>query len=264
MKSVFDDTEKRQPLDLISRAATILRLMRPESGHADWGISELSERSGLSVATVHRILEALQKQRLVDKDPATRRYRLGLGLLELGLAMAHSLEIRAIAHPIMGDLARSTMEAVYLTLRDEMEGVSVERVDSPHAVRLVQPIGVRLPLHQGASRKAMLAHLPPADLERYFAAHPTVQGLAPQLQQIRRQGYAMSVNEVSAWASSVAAPIFDFRGDVIAGLAVSGPRERFATEVLPRAIEAVQLAAADISRRLGHGAGPSRLRPAKG
>lgn len=242
-------------MEVIQRAVTLLRLLTPQPQQDDWGVTELAEKSGLSLATVHRLLESLLAEGFVKKDRETRRYRLGFGVMELGLRLAESLEVRRVAYPVMVDLARITMEAVYLTVRDGMEGVSIERVDSPQLVRMVQPIGVRLPLHLGASRKVILTYLPDEERERFLLQYPNAATVREQLAQIRERGYAVSEHEVSDWAYSVAAPILDYRGHPVAGLCVSGPRERFTTELLSRAVTEVTRAAADVSRLLGYNAG---------
>jgi DNA-binding IclR family transcriptional regulator len=200
---------------------------------------------------VHRLLDALQAEGLAQKDPGSRRYRLGFGLLQITLPLLESLEIRKVAYPTMVNLAQATGEAVYLTVRDELHAISVERVDSPQWVRMVQPIGLRLPLHLGASRKVILAHLPVETLERYFSRFPKARELKRQLATIRRQGYALSQQEVTDWSASVAAPIFNYRGEVTAGICASGPRERFSAGALPRMIQHVTEAARTASRLMG-------------
>lgn len=242
-------------VEVIHRAVTLLRLMAPQPQQDNWGVSELAERSGLSLATVHRLLEALYAEGLVDKNQETRRYRLGFGIMELGLRLVESLEVRRVAYPVMVDLARLTMEAVYLTVRDGTDGVSVERVDSPQLVRMVQPIGVRLPLHMGASRKVILAFLPDEEINRFLLHYPNAATIQEQLAQIRERGYAVSEHEVSDWAYSVAAPVLDHRGQPVAGLCVSGPRERLSAELLPRAVSEATRAAAEVSRLLGYKSG---------
>jgi DNA-binding IclR family transcriptional regulator len=151
----------------------------------------------------------------------------------------------------MVTLAQATGEAVYLTVRDGLYAISVERVDSPQWVRMVQPVGLRLPLHLGASRKVILAYLPKETLDEYCSQFPKALELRRQLATIRRQGHAVSQQEVTDWSASVAAPIFNYRGEVIAGICASGPRERFSSRTLPKMIQHVAEAARTASRLMG-------------
>ena len=239
-------------MELVQRACTLLRLLCPDRDHDDWGVSDLAGRAGLPLATVHRLLDALRSQGLVQKDPQSRRYRLGFGLLQIALPLLESLEVRKVAYPIMVNLSKATGEAVYLTLRDGLHAIAVERVDSPQWVRMVQPVGLRLPLHLGASRKIILAYLPQKMLEHYFSHFPKARMLERQLRTIRRQGYAVSRQEVTDWSASVAAPIFNYRGEVFAGICASGPRERFSADVIPPTARHVAEAARTISRLMGY------------
>jgi IclR family transcriptional regulator, KDG regulon repressor len=105
--------------------------------------------------------------------------------------------------------------------------------------------------------KVLLAHLP--DEERWavldqFAELGAIERgvLERRLAQVREQGYVVVVDELDSGAHSIAAPIHDYRGRVVAGLSIAGPSHRFSEETVERYIELVQQAAGQISRALGY------------
>jgi DNA-binding IclR family transcriptional regulator len=203
-------------------------------------VTEIAQQLGLSKASVHRILSSLRKKGIVEIEPVTRRYLLGPVIVSLGLTYLSKLDVRRVAHPELVALSRETFETATLSIRTGEHRVYVDQVTPEREVLMSVQIGLPHPLHAGASSKAFLAFLPPAEIEFYL--ENTLEQVTPstvtdrdqlrrQIAEIRRRGYALSFGERQAGAGSVAAPVLDYQNLPIAVISVCGPAERLAQEV---------------------------------
>ena len=133
---------------------------------------------------------------------------------------------------------------------------------SKHRVRLYAEVGRRAPLHAGGAPKVLLAYMPPEEQARILRSSTLrrvsgrtitdVDQLQEILADIRHKGYSVAVGDVDPDVHSIAAPIRDHTGCVLAAVSVAGPRHRFAPEKVEHCIRLVCRAAARISRLLGH------------
>ena len=227
--------------------------------HPALSVEELSRVLRCPKSTTYRSLGILRRKELVDRDPATARYRLGLGILRVERAVLRNLPVRTAALPVVRDLAARSGETVVLTLRRGDFGVAVESIESSEPVRVAPAPGESMPLHCGAPMKAILAFSPEADIRQYLGRK--LQRLTPRticdsqklkrhLAEIRAKGYAESWEEVYVGAVGVAAPILGFEGSAIASLAVSGPIQRMTPQRVATLAPMLMDAAKDVSRRL--------------
>jgi DNA-binding IclR family transcriptional regulator len=224
------------------------------------GVSELARRLGLAKSTVHRMLTTLLDEGFVRKT-GDGRYRLGFRLYELGQLVVSSLELREVAHPTLERLRNDTGETVHLAVLEGADVVYLERFESPSTLRLFGRLGRRMPAHSTSSGKCLLAYSPPDVIDAVVAAG--LPRLAPRtitsramlvrvLRQVRRDGYASSIDESEPGATSVAAPVFGVDGTVIAAVSVAGPSQRIPPESIPRCSRLVRRAADAISSGMGH------------
>ncbi|RTL67685.1 MAG: IclR family transcriptional regulator [Pseudonocardiaceae bacterium] len=226
------------------------------------GVSELARRLGLATSTVHRMLATLAAERLLDRGTTAGSYRLGLAMFDLGAAVAPRLDLHEAALPVMAVLRQTTGETVQLAVLDGLESVYVDRLESPHTVRIFSRVGTRLPATTTATGKALLAALSPAELDaRLDGWHPQrptpysivdVEVLRARLREIGERGWAENREESRVGVVSCAAPVRAGDGVVLAALSVAAPTARAAPAALQRIREAVVEAAAVLSRRLGH------------
>ncbi len=230
---------------------------------ATLGIREIAEHMSVPVSTAYRFVRTLRHRGLLEQDPFTRKYRLGLRLLALEASILRQLNVRTTALPHMHALAQHCEETVQLTLRWGSQAVCIEVVESPEPLRVAPPRGQALPLHTGALAKAILAFLPRADIDHYLKKHPLHRftpdsitdpaNLEKDLARIRKRGYAISTQEVYLGAGGVAAPIFDNNGQVIASLGVSGPLPRMTTgkiaDIVPEILRRTEKISAELGRR---------------
>jgi len=244
----------------VERAADVLFAIA-DAHVTGCSVTELSRLLRLPRANVYRLVAALGAKGLVQPLASDRRrYQLGLRLLDLGERVRRGLNLRQVALGHMQALSEATGESVYLAVRDGWEGVVIEGVDSPRNLRLYTRIGARMPLHGGAATKVLLAWAPAdeaepmirAGLPRYTPRTITDPvRLRAHLAQIRRDGHALSREELDDGATGIGVPVRDHTGAVVAGLSLSGPSHRFTDRALPRLIREVVRTGARISAALG-------------
>ena len=246
-------------MQTLFRAVQLLELLGNDPrGEAVLG--RLGRDSGLPASTVHRLLKALQAVGFVNQDGVSGRYRLGPRLLQLGLRASNRIEVRAVARPYMEELTARTLETTYLSIVDDLYGVIIEKVESPQNIRLFEPLGARIPLNRGASRKVLLAHLPDDVVDRLKSAGLLVATtpstvtdtdvLRRQLATIRARGYAHTSSENTPGSGALAVPLRDWNNKVVAGLSIAGPYGRFKRR-LPELRELLVAAGEAISGALG-------------
>jgi DNA-binding IclR family transcriptional regulator len=244
----------------VERAMDVL-LLFGRTGRPDLGVTEIATELGLTKAAVHRILTALRSRDLITVDAVTRRYALGHAAIALGRAYLARMDLRARAAPELRRLAQRVGETATLSIRRGDTRLYVDQVVPPHELKVEVSLGIPYPLHAGASSKAILAFLDEAEVDAVIGRH----GLEPltgrtvvdedrlrkELAAIRKRGHATSQGERQEGTASVAAPVFDHDGRVIAALSVAGPLTRFKGRMAECA-PAVAESAARISAQLGH------------
>ncbi|WP_371664800.1 IclR family transcriptional regulator [Streptomyces sp. NBC_00280] len=214
-------------------------------------LARICRITGLSHATAHRLVGELTAWGALERVPSGA-YVIGLRLWELGSLNPRGLPLRVRAMPVMEDLHAATQQHVQLAVLDGTDALVVERISTTGAVPVVSGVGGRLPLHASAVGQVLLAH---ADEELFDeVVRHGLSGFTPRtitdpaalrvaLAECRRTGVAVVREEMSPDAYSVAAPITDSKGHVIAALSVVGADAR--THLL---VPAVVLAARGISR----------------
>ncbi|GAB4243431.1 MAG: IclR family transcriptional regulator [Thermoleophilia bacterium] len=256
----------------VERAVAILETFPPKGEVLT--LTEIARLSGLSKTTAHRLLGTLTELGMVEFDPRAQGYRLGLKVFRLGSIVRNSIELVQEAEPILHRLVQETEETAFLIVPDGVETLCLERIDGLHSVRvLFLETGRRLPYNAGAGPRVLLAHLPEQDWKRTVSEHVrrmtpnslvTMDQLAADREAIRRNGYSLSREDVSAHAAAVGAPVRDHSGRVVAAVSIAGIVQRFSDENLPFLVEAVRGAGRELSLRMGWEAEPRRRSVAAG
>jgi len=254
-----------QVLASVANAARLLREFG--KGDPEIGVTELSRRLGLGKSTTHRLLHTLAVERLLEQDPETGAYRLGLAMHELGASAQSHLDLHHAASPVLDQLRNITRETVQVAVLDGREVVYVERRESPQTIRLFGRVGHRNSAHCTSTGKVLLAYLPPEELDALLAGWElpkrtpftvnSTTALRKQLTQVRQQGWAENVNESEVGIASIAAPIRNVFGQVIASLSIAGPVQRLDGASLQRFARPAVEAATAISKRMGWREGAS-------
>ena len=243
----------------VDKAAQILYALAQEPSGV--GVTDLARRVRVNPSTVYRILSTLCMHHLVEQDPVTSAYRLGLGVLRLSSTILQSMELRRAARPVMERLRDETGETVNLMVLDGTTGVYVESVESHQSVRKVVHVGTVEALHCSAVGKAILAFLEESRLEEILARGlqrftpntiTSADALKDHLAVVRGRGYAIDDEEGEVGTRCVGAPIFGLDGRVTAALSVSGPSFRLTRERLELFSRPTVEAAARISAQIGY------------
>jgi IclR family acetate operon transcriptional repressor len=257
-----DEGESRsRSIAAVERAMDVL-LYFGRTDQPDLGVTEIASALGLTKAAVHRILTALRSRNLITLDMSTRRYALGHAAVALGRAYLARTDVRAMAAPELKWLSGRSHETATLSLRRGDTRLYADQVVPDQELRLEVSLGIPFPLHAGGSSKAFLAWVPDYELEAYLQRHPleavtdrTITDpakLRKELATIRKRGYATSLGERQTGAASVAAPIFDHDGHVVAVLSVAGPALRFRPDTGSPVVTDLLAAAGRISEQLGY------------
>jgi DNA-binding IclR family transcriptional regulator len=239
----------------VSVASRVLALLGAfDDGHRRLSLSALARRSGLPLATAHRLLAELERWGAVTRE-ASGDYVVGRRLWDIGLLAPVQSELRQVASPFLHDIYGATLETVHLAVRDGLEVLYLDRISGHSSVPVVSQVGSRLPMHATGVGKVLLAYAPAevqsrvlSSLTRVTAYTITQPGrLRAELQRVRRDGFAQTSEEMSLGACSVAVPIQKADRGVVAALGiVVPPAERNRS----RLVAALQVAAQGVSRSL--------------
>lgn len=228
----------------------------------EMGITQLAGELRLNKTTVYRLLNALQKFELIEKNSANQRYRLGLKLHELGCRALESRTLRGEAHEFLVEMSRRSNESVSIAVPGEASIVCLDRVDCLDSIITARtPIGGRFQAHCTAAGKAILAYLSQAEIHAilkrngmpHFTSATLIKyaDLMNELDLTRRRGFATDSEELETGLSGVAAPIFMRGSLLVAAVGIAGPTQRFMGDEFNRKVALVQDFAARLSRSLG-------------
>jgi DNA-binding IclR family transcriptional regulator len=223
-------------------------------------LRELSQELAVSPSTVLRLLTALEKKGLVERDPLTRRFALGVRVLALAAGRSRQADLHSRALPHMRALRDQSGETVILQVLAGNQHVCVAEVEGLHEVRRRIAVGQVFPVDRGTTAKVFRAFGPDA---------PTAPGTEPRshdglprtLAEVRAAGYAIGIEEREPGGSAMSAPVFDGDGRVWAALTIAGPAQRFGPAQMRPLAEPLQRAAAAISLELGYRPGAAQDGP---
>ena len=204
------------------------------------GVSEIGALLGLPKPTAHRIVRMLENERLLQREPGSRRYGPGARLVRLGLDIVGAAMLRAPRHAILESLSQEIGETCNFGVMVASHVVYVDRVESSWPFGLRFEPGSHVPLHCTSMGKLFLSQLPPQrratllqsiPLYRYTENTLTdLERLAPELERIRATGVSCDNQEFLAGVVCVAVPVRAPGGHVVAAVAVSAPLARMSME----------------------------------
>jgi DNA-binding IclR family transcriptional regulator len=245
-------------LQSVNRALTALELV---ADAGEMGVSELGRKLGVHKATASRLAATLAERGLLERDPASERYRIGFGLVRLAGAAMSGLDLVRTSRPVLEELAERTRESANLGVLSGDGVVYVDQVAGSRAIVTVNWVGRHTPLHCTSNGKVLLAYLDEAERKRLL--HEPLERLTDRtvtepeeleraFTETRRRGYAQALEELEEGLNAVAAPVRQADGRVIAALGVSGPAFRMRAVDLPRVGLLTAESAAVVSRQLGY------------
>jgi IclR family KDG regulon transcriptional repressor len=238
----------------VERAVQILSAFDGE--HAEQGVSDIAQTTGLPKATAHRIIMTLFNTGFLERISGGEKFRLGLPLVGLGLGALRRLDVRRAAQPYMQRLVDEFEEICTLGVFDRGRVLYVEVVHSPHSLTIAARVGRHLPAHCTASGKVLLAFLPPEVVEPVLRSPLEVytektitspDRLCEELEAVRQRGYAVADEELEVGVWAISAPIRDIDRNVIAAMSIPFPTNRLDPERIPEIAQALLEAANAIS-----------------
>lgn len=217
------------------RALRLLKLFTPEK--PELRLAEVSALTGLNKTTTHRLLQALHSESMLDRNPNGGAYRLGPALMALGVQALSSNDLRLRARPLLKQMAKKTGETATLEVPIDDTMLILDEVTGSHFVGASGNVGTRWPIHATSTGKVLIAfdEQGSARLAESFEAltSKTIterSRLEIQLAEIRRRGFAETVDELEDGFSGVAAVIRGGLGEVLGALSICGPTQRLSAD----------------------------------
>ena len=237
----------------VDRALAILEIL---AQRGESGVTEIATDLGVHKSTASRLMSALLNRGLVDQVSDRGRYRLGLGLVRLAGSVTSSLDAVSGSRAVTRALASEVGETVNIAVLSDNQVLYVDQVAGPSMVSMRSWLGQSVPTHCTATGKVLTAWL---DQPERIAARPTSwkklapntitsgEALEKELEQVRKQGFAIANQEMEADFIAIAAPIRDEHDEVTAALVISGPASRIKSEDFESLGHIVKLSASKLS-----------------
>lgn len=236
------NTEKDRYLsNSLIRGLEILKMF--DASHSTLSLAEIASKMGVSRTVPFRFLYTLQHMGYLFQDETTKRYQLTPKVMELGFAFLNTMQLPELARPYLEKLRDQTGASAHIGILDGNEVVYIARAaTSTNFSTLNVMIGSRLPAHATSMGKVLLAFLSEekrialmetVNLQSFTSQTKTMmRDLNEQLEEIRRNGYAVSNEEFEIGICSVAVPIFDRDGVISAAVNVAAPTSILSADIL--------------------------------
>ena len=254
-----DAGEAGPGVGVLPRAFAILRLLAGEA-NAGLRVTEIAKQVGLTQATVHRTLQALIAQDVVEQCERSRRYRLSIAFFVLAARAGNPMNLRDLCRPSVLRLCASLGDTIFVLARSGFDAVCLDRSEGPIPIRsFTGDIGGKIALGIGQGSLAILAFLPPAEREEVIRFNlPRVRELGmfdevylrTEIEHVRALGYAARSTGLLEGMSGVAVPICDAEGRAVAALSVGTIAGRLSADRLPVVVDLLQREARAIGPRL--------------
>lgn len=228
-------------------------------------LAEIVRSVGIPKMKAHRALHTLVSAGFLFQNPETRKFRLHYSVLALARKFQSGQTVHTISHDILQNLALEVGEDITVAVLDEnqKEVIFVDRLSGGSRISFFCDVGRRLPLHVGAAAKAILAHLPEDQFEKYLQTFAPVEvGLYTivSVEKIRQErlsilekGYSFSNQEVDAGVSAVGACVLDADGYPAASVAIGSLHMKMTASKIAELGKLLKETASEISANLGHG-----------
>ncbi len=247
-------------IQVLERAFGILKALA--ENRSDIGLADLAARLDLHKSTTHRLLMVLESDHFVEKNLVSGKYHLGSRLIDLGRAALSRLDVFELARPRLRELVDETGETAHLAVLRGGEVVSLVNAEGRQSVRTPATVGTRSPAHCTSLGKAVLAFLPPEQVDEFLQKHDleaytrkTITSRAKfrmELRTIRERGYSVDNEEREEGLRCIGAPVRDHSGTVIAAVSIAGPAFRIRVDRVAALAIPVIRAAGRISASLGY------------
>lgn len=224
-----------QGMQSLERAMLILRVVASKKATGA-KLADMSEGTDLSRSTAHRFMTALVQAGLLEHDPSTGTYHLGMDLCEFGAIAANRYGLRDASRPSMTRLTELTGDTVYMSIRRNYDAICIERYEGDYPIKtLTLDVGDRRPLGVGAASLALLSFQPADFISRAISQNaPEIEAkwglsaihLYELVAETQRNGFACNRGLVAPGMTALGAPIFDANGEAVAALGIGAISSR--------------------------------------
>ena len=260
-------TTNGDPQSAFGPVIRTLHLLRFVGERGRTTIREASAFLELAPSTVHRLLDILVRDGMVERDPVERSYRIGPELFRISARVVERYDIRALALPFMHEIVKLCNEAcflgLYLPVSRKM--IFAEKVESRQLLQYQFPMNTPLSVLWGADGIAILAYLPADEIDLILAeegpapssgeAPPSRATLRRQIAKLKENGFALTRGQKIAGGVGIAAPVFGADNRVVGSLGVSVPQTKFKAADEQRLGRLLREKAVALSERLGASVG---------
>ncbi len=222
----------------LARGLSVIKAFGAE--HPRQTLSDVARATGLTRATARRFLLTLVELGYVRTDGS--RFWLTPRVLELGYSYLSALSLPDVARPHLEALAERIHESTSVSVLDDDDVVYIARVPVRRIMTVSITLGTRFPAHATSMGRVLLAGLPPSELEKYFMRAEltqmtsrtltTVDDLRAEIGKVRRDGYAIVDQELEEGLRSLAAPVRDESGAVVAAMNISTHAGRYPDDTI--------------------------------
>jgi DNA-binding IclR family transcriptional regulator len=243
----------------LDRAFAILESLASEQ--EGLGVTEIGTRVDLHKSTVHRLLSTMLEKGYVDKKD-NGAYHIGLKLIEVVSVYLNSLELQTEARPYIAQISTDLGLTAHLGVLEGDQVIYIERMDMHSSGKLYAQIGQRMEAYCSSLGKCLLSNFSRNEVDiimqncRFEKFTPntiaSMDELHEELKNVRKSGYGIDDREFNLNNRCIGAPIYDYRGEIIAAISASGPPNFFTKGKIPEVASYVIERAREISRNMGY------------
>ncbi|KZL93622.1 transcriptional regulator KdgR [Clostridium magnum DSM 2767] len=251
---------KSNLIQSVDRALQILECFSKRD--KELGVTEIANRLDLHKSTTFGLLSTLESRGYLKQNLENGKYKLGIKLFEQGRLVEDDMDLRINSLPYLKELVDKYQETAHLAIRDGSEIIYIDKVEGGSAIRMYSQVGKRAPMYCTGVGKAMLAFMPEDQVDNItkdlkftpFTGNTItdLNKLKVELNEIRRRGYCIDNEEIEVGLKCVAAPIMNYKGEVVASASIAGPASRMSDEKLQFIAKDVKEAVTKISETLGY------------
>ncbi|MEJ5902567.1 IclR family transcriptional regulator [Ochrobactrum teleogrylli] len=253
-------TDKSTTIQNVRAVTRALAILNSFAGKNLQSLAEVTQETGLDKGTTRRLLLTLMDSGFIAQDPATQHYRLGRAVRDLAANVADDLDLKAIALPVLTELAADLHITAFISVYDEGDTVCLDRIHDMKGIEVHWwAIGGTLPYNCGGAPKLLLAYQSAQEITRLLKRPMTamtpksvmdVTEFRDQLERIRRRGWECAVDDVALGLTALAVPVLDRSGEVVCCISMAGLTPQMINRGRPVHLARLQAAAEQIERRL--------------
>ncbi|WP_338448823.1 IclR family transcriptional regulator [Niallia oryzisoli] len=223
---------KKANYSTLQNAIRLLNLFSIDQ--SELSVTEIADELGIAKSTAHRILISLESEGFITKEPKNNLYRLGISFLSLGNVITKNMKIYKYSSNILQHIQKATGETSGVMVLENEYAYVINIEESHHPIHYSTYIGQGEPVYRSSTGLAILAFQPAKTINAIKEkAFIPAKDFNQKIDFIRSNGYYASIDEFYENFTSIAVPVRNGRGEVIAALAIAGPSERILPKNIP-------------------------------